>query len=85
MIPENAVKMFVQVVWEKGSKDGWPVNAGDIDLFGSDPEVARRSLRNVVTECENRGYLKATLEGDIADISKAAKVYIGVVNSDEDV
>ncbi|MDY0171117.1 MAG: hypothetical protein RBS80_31550 [Thermoguttaceae bacterium] len=78
MVHESAVKRVLEAVWDKASQNGWPVNAGDIDMFGDDPVVAKRSLRNVVAECEKRGYLEATLDGDIHGISESAKAYIGV-------
>ena len=78
MVPENAVKRFLREVWEKSQRDGWPVNASDIDVFGDDKQVAKKSLQNVVAQCQNLGYLKPTLEGDIHSISDSAKELIGV-------
>ena len=75
---DAANKAFVEAVWNKASKDGWPVNAGDIRIFGGGDEVEKASIRNVVKECTQLGYLSATMDGDIHRLTPAGKAYIGV-------
>ena len=80
MVNEKAIHTFLQAVWRKAQETGWPVNANEIgmDLFGDDLESVKKSTRNVIGACQDAGYFKATLDGDIHQLSDSAKALLNV-------
>lgn len=76
---EAAMKAFLEAVWRKAQEQGgFPVNAGDIRIFGGGDEVEKQSIRNVVNDCKSYGLLTVTTDGNIHNLSAAGKAFIGV-------